>query len=504
MKILKGFALAFLSLILFLSLCIFGIAYTVNQAALNPHEIEKVIDDINFSKIVQEQIDKQNTNGDISPELETAIVSAVQNDEPVIKQQVDIAIEQTYTYLKERGSAPDLKQTLSNSVMTSAFVSDLLDKIDLSQLLDQAVKEQIGKGTDYSPAFVTALVNAVNQSEPAIKTQIVSASGSIFHYLLMQTPDLDLKSTLRQTILSDDTVNGILNNFDYATLTKNMMSVYIGGLLPEGITLSDAQINLVASALQPYVKTALTNASGSFADYLTGTNPSFSVEIAIAPAMPTLKTVTRDAFTAQLPAGLQGLSQTDINNAFEQYYSNFSKTIPATYTVNSSDLGIDGTTDMTNTIANAQNSLTTARDNIDTASRNYATDLQNARPYVRDFQIGFICLIALILLLILGIILICLNVKNSCRNLGIVFLIYGALELAVVLIAKHIATAQIAKANIPQSMSNIPGMALKDFTSPLQTISLVCLIAGIVLLAVSIIYPKLKPAKAAEQISRSA
>jgi len=53
-------------------------------------------------------------------------------------------------------------------------------------------------------------------------------------------------------------------------------------------------------------------------------------------------------------------------------------------------------------------------------------------------------------------------------------------------------------------MSNIPGMALKDFTSPLQTISLVCLIAGIVLLAVSIIYPKLKPAKAAEQISRSA
>jgi len=70
--------------------------------------------------------------------------------------------------------------------------------------------------------------------------------------------------------------------------------------------------------------------------------------------MPTLKTVTRDAFTAQLPAGLQGLSQTDINNAFEAYYSNFSKTIPPTYTVNSSDLGIDGTTDMTNTIANAQ------------------------------------------------------------------------------------------------------------------------------------------------------
>ena len=139
MKILKGFALAFLSLILLLSFCVFGIAYTVNQAALNPHDIEKISDNISFAKVVQEQIDKQNTNGDISPELEAAIVSAVQNDEPVIKQQLDIAIEQTYTYLKERGNTPDLKQTLSNSMMTSAFVSDLLDKIDLSQLLDQAV-----------------------------------------------------------------------------------------------------------------------------------------------------------------------------------------------------------------------------------------------------------------------------------------------------------------------------------------------------------------------------
>ena len=504
MKILKGFTLAFLSLILLLSLCIFGIAFTVNQTALNPHLIEKTIDEYQFLKVVQEQIDKQNTNGDISPGLEAAIISAVQNDEPVIKQQIDIAIEQTYTYLKEQGRTPDLKQTLSDSVMTSAFVSDLLDKLDLSQLLDQTVKEQTGKGTDYSPAFVNALVNAVNQSEPEIKTQIVSASGPIFQYLLMQNPNIDLKSTMRQTILSDDTVNGILNNFDYATLTKNMMSVYIGGLLPEGITLSDAQIDLVASALQPYVKTALTSASGNFADYLTGTNPNFSVEIAIAPAMPTLKTVTRDAFTAQLPAGLQGLSQTDINNAFEEYYSNFSKTIPATYTVNSSDIGISTAADIANAIDNAQNGLTTARNNIDTESRDYVTDLQNARPYVRDFQIGFICLIALILLLILGIILIYRNTKDSCRNLGVVFLIYGVLEWAGVLIAKHIAITLIAKANIPQSLLNIPGMVLRDFTSPLQTISLVCLICGIVLLVVSFIYLRLKPAKATEQISKSA
>jgi hypothetical protein len=38
-------------------------------------------------------------------------------------------------------------------------------------------------------------------------------------------------------------------------------------------------------------------------------------------------------------------------------------------------------------------------------------------------------------------------------------------------------------------------MALKDVTTPLQMVSLVCLIGGIVLILVSIIYPRLKQTK---------
>ena len=99
-------------------------------------------------------------------------------------------------------------------------------------------------------------------------------------------------------------------------------------------------------------------------------------------------------------------------------------------------------------------------------------------------------------LLIAGIILIYHNVKDSCRNLGSVFLIYGAIEFAGVLIIKNIANAQIAKANMPQAFNNIPGMVLNDIVSPLQIISLVCLAAGVALLAVSFLYPRQKPAKA--------
>src|SRR5271157_1455206 len=118
MKIIKGIALTLVSFILFLALCVFGIAYTVNRVALNPDYIEKTINNIDFSQVIQKNIDNQNSSNKMSPELEAAVVASVHNAEPVIKQQVDIAIEQTYSYLKEKGSTPDLKVILNNSVMT--------------------------------------------------------------------------------------------------------------------------------------------------------------------------------------------------------------------------------------------------------------------------------------------------------------------------------------------------------------------------------------------------
>jgi hypothetical protein len=86
-------------------------------------------------------------------------------------------------------------------------------------------------------------------------------------------------------------------------------------------------------------------------------------------------------------------------------------------------------------------------------------------------------------------------VKGICLDLGIVFLIYGAIEFAGVLIAKNLADQAIGKMDIPQTWSNVPGILLKDITSPLQTVSLICLVGGILLIVASFVYPRLKPAK---------
>ena len=112
------------------------------------------------------------------------------------------------------------------------------------------------------------------------------------------------------------------------------------------------------------------------------------------------------------------------------------------------------------------------------------------------FRAGFAGVIALIVLVILGIILIYRNVKNACLNLGIIFTFCGASALVTVLISRSIANYEIGNANIPNSFRDIPKTLLKDGLSPLQTVSLVYLIGGLLLIAAAIIYPRMQQKKA--------
>jgi len=497
-KVIKALAIGLLSLILFLSLFVFAITFTVKQTALNPAYAVKVINEINFSQAIQESINQRASGGNISPQLQTALTESLQNMEPIIKQQLILAIENTYASLKGQGVAPNLENTLSNSVVNSQFVADLMAKIDLSQLLDPVVEQQIGTSNGLSQDFQRALVNAINESTPALKQQIVNASGPICQYLTMQTSSLDLQSTLGQTVLSSSSVNGILNNLDCTAVTKDILMSDIVGQLPGDIQLSDAQIEQLVTALQPAVSAALTNASGDIAGYLLGTQPDFNITVALVPALPTLETVTEEAFMAQLPADLQGLPQAYLDDAFTQYYAGFIQTMPATYAVNSSDLGLNGAGGIATDIANAQNSLNQARSNIAMASQDFNSNFATTRTYVGYFNAAFMLLIALLALAILGIILILRNVKSACRILGVVFLLFGALEYAVVLIVKNVGPSVIARLNIQPALSNVPGIVLNDFMAPLQFVSLACLIAGGIIIVTSIVYPGVNPAKNAK------
>jgi len=498
MKFLKGCALVLLSIILFLMLVIFGVAYTVNQVVLNPHNIERVLNDINFTQVIQDTINKQTSNSNMSPELKTAVLNAFSQTEPLIKARVGIAIEDTWAYLKGKGSAPDIKQTLSKSVMNSQFMSDLLSKIDLSELVDQIVTNQNSSGSDISDDTRNALVSIVDQLEPSLKKQIVAASDPVFQYLLMQSSNIDLKATMRQTLLSDSFVGEVINTLDatpktkdvVVKLTRDLLTNQIGNQFPQGITLTNDQIDRMATIIEPTFKAGLANSIGPIIDYLLGDRQDFTISVSLTPVLPTLKPIVKEAFIAQLPANLTGMPQANIDNAFDQYFtSNVQPTI-ANIEFNSSDLGLNVSGDIGSALNDAQNNLTDARNSLDDASRNIEDNLKQARAYVGLFRIGLICIIGLILVMIMGIILIYRNVKDVCRNLGIVFFVYGVIFLGAILVGKNLARNIINTKDIPQAWQPVPGIILNDVASPLQTLSIVCLVIGIALIVVSFVYAR--------------
>ena len=117
MKILKGFALAILSLLLFLSLSIFGIAYTLNSTLLNPDFVVDEVEKLDISSIASDLLAEQISEN--LPEearlLEGTIPSVVSeiisDQEPWIKEQVSAAIHSGYDFLL--GKSEKLALTIS-------------------------------------------------------------------------------------------------------------------------------------------------------------------------------------------------------------------------------------------------------------------------------------------------------------------------------------------------------------------------------------------------------
>lgn len=178
MKVLKGIALGVLCFLLFILLTVFGIAYTIHQIALSPAFVNSVINSIDFTQVAREVMSQQQSDGEgPSPELVNAVIDSLDKIQPVLKQNINIAVKDTYDYILGKANAPDLKKTLGDTFMNSKFVDSVLQKIDLAQIVDQALKEQTPTGSDTT--LTNSVISAVKTLEPEIKKQVVAASDPV-------------------------------------------------------------------------------------------------------------------------------------------------------------------------------------------------------------------------------------------------------------------------------------------------------------------------------------
>jgi hypothetical protein len=213
-------------------------------------------------------------------------------------------------------------------------------------------------------------------------------------------------------------------------------------------------------------------------------------------ALPNLKVMVKEVYLEQLPSYLQGATQATIDEEFEKYYAGFRQTLPPNLSFNSSALGSGLPTEIDNMLDELQTGLADAREGIDDASRELEDNLEPARYYIDIFDAVFIFIIVLGFLMIAGIILIHRNTIGASLNLGIVFLIYGAIMLTGVLVVRGIVPGILAgQEDIPSSIQPVITVLLNNITSPLFVFSLVCLVSGILLVVASIVYPRIRTPK---------
>jgi len=100
MKVLKGFGVGILSFLLFLSLTIFGVAFTLNNTVLNPEFVVSEVDKIEVSSLTREIAEEQ-IGGQLPEEmlfLKEAAYNIISEQEPWLKEQVKAAIYTSYDF----------------------------------------------------------------------------------------------------------------------------------------------------------------------------------------------------------------------------------------------------------------------------------------------------------------------------------------------------------------------------------------------------------------------
>ena len=208
MTFLKNLALSLLSFILFLSLSIFGLAYMLNQTILNPDFVTSELNRLEVSQLTEELISLRTPEGEPAEDLETALFNTIAELEPLIKEQVGVAIHSVYDYLLGGSQPLDLALTLKNTILNPDFAVSLVDKIDVSLLagdwLSEQLIEEIPEDMEYLVEYVD---DAIAEVEPQLKEQLNAAADPIVDYLLGESQSLNVvislepvKENLRDTL----------------------------------------------------------------------------------------------------------------------------------------------------------------------------------------------------------------------------------------------------------------------------------------------------------------
>ena len=407
MKILKGVGLSLLGFLLFLSLSIFGWAFTLNSTILNSSFITSQLDKLDVTALAEDLVSEQDDEEGSSAELETILIDTIAKLEAPVKEQLSVAISSTLDYLLGKKESPDLALTLRNTFFNSDFVASLMEELDLPLMVEEFISQQ--EEEEFSEGFPeeleTALINTITELEPLIKERVSAAAGPIFDYLLGESQSVDLALTLRNTFLSSDFVIALVNELDISALASEFLGEQLLEDVPGELKFLTEQINNAIIELEPTIKTSLIIAADPILDYLLGESQGVSIVIVMEPARENLEDAMREDFLESKPIDLRGLLLLEIEKYFDEYFGERIGMILVTFEHDVTLFGIEIPAQISDALTEAEDNLAEVRQDIAETLIDAEELLEEGKEVVGYFQLGYRLLIGLIVLLIAGIVL---------------------------------------------------------------------------------------------------
>jgi len=276
---------------------------------------------------------------------------------------------------------------------------------------------------------------------------------------------------LNSTLLDPDFLIKQVDRLDITALAQEMTQEQVGGELPLEAVLVEEALYAAIAENEPWLKEQVNAAIYSGYDYLLGRSERLNLVISIAPIKEDLRDNLWRLFQQNLeslPPELATAPPGMLEQYFEQFYQQFAAEIPSEFALDESSIP-----------PNIMAQLNLVRENL-----SYAQTLYRA-------------LIGLMVLLVVGIVLLHRSVKGATRELGVTFLIYGALDYASVWATQNLLPG-LPLPNIPPSLQAWLNGLISDLVSPMGTLGIGLMAGGAVLILVSVIYPRLRPEGEAE------
>ena len=271
MKFLRGLGLILLSLLLFLSLSIFGLAFLLNNTVLSPKFITSELDRFDMSSLAEEVISQQIPEEEFPEELRTVLADTIPKVEPLLKDQVGAATYSIFDYLLGKRESPDLAQTLHNTLLSSDFIVSIVDELDIASLAEEIVSEQFAGEMPEEMEFMTEyLDDVIVELEPWIKEQIGVVADPVVGYLLGESQSLNVVIPLEPAmeIVRDSLREALLESppAEFADLPPSLLAQQFDAFFQEfseGMPSTfELDESLLGTELRTEIASALAEAEG--------------------------------------------------------------------------------------------------------------------------------------------------------------------------------------------------------------------------------------------------